>query len=370
MTAAVTVRVIDERERDYWDESVQTLPHVQAFNAFDWGSVRQIDGWMPIHLVAERDGEVCGALLILMRRLPYTPYRIFCGPQGPLCRPDDHETVQAIHAKVLELARTHRAIVIRVDPNIREDEGAPLQQTLRQLGYHHLEQRWTFWNNPRDEYRIDLEEQATADELHDALDRDTRRCIRKGAKDGLTIEPATTEAELQAFFEIFQSFTIDKEFMARGYEYQRQLWKAYVERGRGRLFLAKYQGGIIGGLICIQFGRTCVAMHMGTPYQYHKLHTYYAYVWESIKWAKESGSRWYSFRGVGTTPTQEAFKRKFNPKVVPLAGYFDYPFRPRLYRLFYWGEFTLLPAAWPLLVKGRKLAAGLFRRRAQSPTAE
>ena len=306
-------------------------------------------------------------MLVLMKRLPYLPYRIFCGPQGPICRPDDHETVQAIHAKVVELARIHRAIFIRVDPNIREDEGAPLERTLRALDYRHLEQRWTFWNNPRDEYRIDLEEPATVDDLHNALDRDTRRCIRKGAKDGLSIEPATSEADLRAFYDIFQDFTVHKEFMARGYAYQHKLWTTYVERGRGRLFLAKFEGKVIGGLICILFGRTCVAMHMGTPYRYHKLHAYYAYVWESIRWAKESGCRWYSFRGVGTTPTQEAFKRKFNPKVVPLAGYFDYAFRPWLYRVFYWGEFTLLPASWPLLVKTRKLATGAVKRLTGQP---
>ena len=73
----------------------------------------------------------------------------------------------------------------------------------------------------------------------------------------------------------------------------------YVARGCGRLFLAKYEGDIIGGLICVMFGRKCVAMHMGTPYQYQKLQSYYAYVWESIRWAKENGCEWYSFRGVG-----------------------------------------------------------------------
>ena len=132
--------------------------------------------------------------------------------------------------------------------------------------------------------------------------------------------------------------------------------------GNGRLFLAKHEGHIIGGLLCILFGRKCVAMHMGTPYRYQKLQASYAYVWESIRWAKESGCTWYSFRGVGTTPTQEAFKSKFNPKVVSLVGYFDRPFRPGLYRLFYWLEFTVLPASWPLIVKSRKIAGSVTNR--------
>jgi len=77
--------------------------------------------------------------------------------------------------------------------------------------------------------------------------------------------------------------------MARGYEYQEALWREFVENGKGRLFLAMYRDEIIGGLICLMFGGKCLAMHMGTPYKYQKLQTYYAYVWESIKWAKMAG---------------------------------------------------------------------------------
>jgi len=359
---SVIVREVGESERDYWDQQVQTLERVHPFNAYDWGKVRQVDGWEPVHLLAERGGRVCGGLLLLAKRLPLVPYSIFYGPHGPFCAPDDLETVSAIHEKVRDVARRKRAIFIRIDPNIREEESASLERLLARLNYVHLDQRWTFWNSPRDEYRIDLQAGETAEDLHNALDRDTRRCIRKGAKEGLSIEPATSEDDLKAFYEIFQDFSVSKRFLARGYVYQKQLWNSYVARGHGRLFLAKFEGKVIGGLICVMFGRKCVAMHMGTPYQYQKLQSYYAYVWESIRWAKENGCEWYSFRGVGTTPTQEAFKRKFNPRVVALAGYFDYPFKPLLYRLFYWCEFTLLPASWPYLVGTRKLAKGAVRR--------
>jgi len=351
----VAVRALGAGDADYWDEQIQRFENVHPFNVYDWGRVREIDGWAAVHLVAERGGEFCGGFLLLMKRLPLLPYRIFYGPQGPICHPDDDTTIRAFHRKVQEIAVNKRAIFLRVDPNLREDDSTGFVQTAASLNYIHLDQRWTFWNSPRDEYRISLDEYPTVDVLHNALDRDTRRCIRKGPKDGLINEVATSEQDLRAFYEIFKDFAVDRGFMARGYEYQKQLWECFPARCRGRLFLVKFEGRTIGGLICILFGRKCVAMHMGTPYKYQKLQTYYAYVWESIKWAKENDCVWYSFRGVGTTPAQEAFKRKFNPKVVALAGYFDYPFKPLLYRLFYWVEFTLLPASWPLLVGGRRI---------------
>jgi len=366
---SVTVREVGERDRDYWNQQVQQFERVHPFNAYDWGTVRAVDGWRPFHLLAERDGRVCGALLLLSKRLPFLPFSIFYGPHGPVCEPDDIEALTALHRKVSEIAARERSIFVRIDPNVQEGEAASIERMLERLNYVHLEQRWSFWNSPRDEYRIDLLAGATADDLHNALDRDTRRCIRKGPKDGLSIEPATTVEELEKFHEIFSEFSVGKRFLSRGLDYQRRLWDAYVATGHGRLFLAKFEGAIIGGLICIMFGRKCVAMHMGTPYRYQKLQSYYAYVWESIRWAKENGCEWYSFRGVGTTPTQEAFKRKFNPRVVALAGYFDYAFRPLLYRLFHWCEFTLLPASWPLLVGTRKLARGAVRRLTGQPAS-
>jgi lipid II:glycine glycyltransferase (peptidoglycan interpeptide bridge formation enzyme) len=352
----VAVRRLTERDRDYWDEQVQTVPNVHPLNAFDWGTVRAVDGWTPIHIIAERGGRFCGGIQLVAKRLPFLPYSILYGPKGPICAPGDRDVIVALDDEIRKIARERRAIFARIDPNIREDQAAEFEAIVTPLKYRHLEQRWSFWNSPRDVYRIDLD--GTIDDLHKALDNETRRRIRRGPKEGLTIEVAQTEDELRTFYEIFKGFAVGKGFMARRYEYQQKLWECYISRGRGRLLLAKYQGHIIGGLLCIAFGKKCLNMHMGTPYEYRHLQPYYSYVWESIRWAKSEGCVWWSFRGVGTTPTQEEFKRKWHPKVVALVGYYDRPFKPLLYRLFYWAEFTLLPASWPLIVKTRKAAIG------------
>lgn len=357
----IIVREINDNESDFWDEHIQKFFAVHPLNAYAWGKVREIDGWTPIYLVAEHLGTFVGAFLLLKKRLPFLPYCIFYGPKGPICNLNDRQTIQAFHWKLLDLARKHNAIFLRIDPNIREEEAEPFEHIVLELKYLHLQHRWTYWNSPRDVYRIDLEGVDTGESLFNSLDKDTRRCIRKAIKEGVVIEPAVNEEDLRKFYDIFKEFSIAKGFMVRGYDYQKKLWESYVACNRGRLFLAKYDGEIIGGLICICFGKKCMAMHMGTPYKYQKLQTYYAYVWESIRWAKQEGCIWYSFRGTGTTPTQEAFKRKFNPKAVALVGYYDLPFKPLIYKLFHWVEFTLLPASWPLIIRIRKLAFNVMK---------
>ena len=337
------VKIIGDNEREFWDQTVANLPHSHPFNAYGWGKVREIDGWTPTYFVAKEGDVVKGMIMVLHKKIPWTGLSIMYAPKGPVCNPSDHETIESIIEEVKKEGRKKRSIFLRIDPNMPEILLKDLTDSFINLGFTHLQNRWSFWNSPRDVYRIDFGAVGSEDELFKALDRDTRRCIRKATKEGLTIVSAESIDELQQFYEIFKNFSIEKKFLSRDYKYQLALWNEFIVKGNGRLFLAVYEEKIIGGLICLMFGGKCVAMHMGTPQKYNKLHSYYAYVWESICWAKKNGCMWYSFRGVGSTPTQERFKRKFNPKFVQLVGYYDLPFKPILYRIFYFLEMYALP---------------------------
>ena len=187
------------------------------------------------------------------------------------------------------------------------------------------------------------------------MDKETRRCIRKAASEGVCVEAATEEVDLKKFYDLFSDYSVSRGFMVRSFKYQKMLWKSYIKKKHGQLLLAKYNGQIIGGTLNIMFGMKCLGMHGGTPYEYQKLKTNYALEWESIKWAKMSGCEWFSFRGVGTTPSQEYYKSHFLPEVVRLVGYYDLPLRPMLYKMFYFSEFSVLPRAWPYLMKFRKI---------------
>jgi lipid II:glycine glycyltransferase (peptidoglycan interpeptide bridge formation enzyme) len=347
------VKVV-EGERALWDQAVVTLPLAHPLNAYGWGKVREIDGWKPSYFVAKEGDAVKGMIMVLTKNIPWTGLSIMYAPKGPICELEDHETLKSLLESVREEAVRKRSIFLRIDPNISEDRFNNAMDPFIEEGFIHLEHRWSFWNSPRDVYRIDLGNIPTGEDFFNSIDRDARRCVRKSEKEGVSIRPAESLEELHRFYEIFSQFSVEKGFMCRQLKYQEILWREYIATGNGRLFLAVYNGEIIGGLICLLFGRKCLAMHMGTPPQYSKLQTNYAYVWESIRWAKERGCLWYSFRGVGTTPTQESFKRKFRPRAVALVGYYDLAFRPWLYRVFYSVEFKVLPRIWRTLMRVRR----------------
>ena len=352
----MTLRVVEihDRERDVWDEAAVHFSHCHPLNAYGWGKVREIDGWQPSYYLAKEGDMPKGLMMVLVKKIPCTGLSIMYAPKGPLCNVADRDTLQALLAKVREEGRKKRAIFIRIDPNLAEQRFDGESDPFIQAGFIHLEHRWSFWNSPRDVYRLDLAKAATADEIMKTFEPNLRNRIRKAAKEGLSVRRAERLEELRNFYDMFNAFTVEKGFMCRKLEYQQALWHEYIERGNGNLFLAIYGGEIVGGALQLNFDGKCLGMHMGALKEYMKLQPISAVLWDSIKWAKESGFKWYSFRGVGSTPTQEAFKKRFRPEIVSLVGYYDLPFRPVLYRVFYCIEFKVLPMIWRTLMRLRR----------------
>jgi len=355
------VREIGGAEREYWNTEIQRFESAHPLNAFEWGMVRSVDGWIPTYLSAEQDGKFRGAMMILKKRLPYTPFTILYAQKMPVWDYADDDTLAALVNAAIGIGKREKAIFLRINPNIPEALVEGQKDKFVALGFRHLQQRWSFWNSPRDVARVDLKAYDSPQHYYNLLDGQTRKDTRKARRRGVTIEVATTKAELEQFYQIFREFSIERNFMVRNYAYQEKLWDTYLRQGMGRLLVAKYEGKIIGGYISIAFAGKCLAMHTGSLQEYRNLGIDDSFVLEVIQWAKERGCSWFSFRGVGTTPAQEAFKQKFNPKVVSLVGYYDLPFMPLLYKLFYWGEFTLLPFSWPLIIRTRKLADRLMK---------
>lgn len=342
-------------ERNAWNEALSSFPMAHPFQSYGWGRVRETDGWSPSYFMTSEDGRARGMAMVLSKTIPGTGLKVMYAPRGPVVGLSDREALSSLLEGLRRFGLQQGAVLLRLEPSIREDSLAGRSDPFREGGLVPLTKRWSFWNSPRDVYRVDLSRALDEEQLFSNLDKDARRCVRKAHREGVEVRAAQSPHELRSFYELFAEFSISKGFLVRKLEYQEALWKEFIQQGNGRLFLTMHEGRIIGGLICLLFGRKCVAMHMGAPYRYHQLQPYYAFVWESIRWAWAQGCVWYSFRGVGTTAGQERFKRKFAPEVVPLVGYYDLPLKPLLYRALLAAEFQVLPRVWPVAMRARRV---------------
>lgn len=355
----ITIFEVGQEQREHWDSAIGSFDIAHPLNSFGWGKVRAIDGWSPAYYLAKRENTITGGIMVLTKRLPLVDGSIMYAQRGPVWNFDDRETLKALIDRVREDAREKKAAFLRIDPHLPLGAFALRKDPFVEAGFIPLNNRWSYWNSPSDVFRIDLTKARTIEELYNTLDPDAKRCIRKATKDGIILKSADTTDEVKTFFAIYKDFSSQKGFMSRGYEYQKALWDEFICRGNGRLFLILNQGKIIGGLIGLTFARKCLNMHMCSLYEYRRLQPNDAVVWESIKWAKETGCLWYSFRGVGSTPSQEKFKQKYGPQVVSLVGYYDLPLRPMFYHIFRTAESQLLPKVYSAFtrLRGMKFAS-------------
>ena len=119
---------IGESERENWDRFVASCPGAPVLQSFEWGEIKRGSGWEPIRIAFGEEGagyapsKLTGALSILKRRVPGTPFSLFYAPRGPVVREGDISTLQHIFEALPEWARAHHALALKIDPFALEDD--------------------------------------------------------------------------------------------------------------------------------------------------------------------------------------------------------------------------------------------------------
>ena len=92
----LSVRLIDDRERDYWDSNVKKLPNCHPLNAYGWSKIREIDSWHANYLIAEKNNRIIAGLPLLEKRIPFSGLCIFYAPRGPIWDSGYPEAIKAM----------------------------------------------------------------------------------------------------------------------------------------------------------------------------------------------------------------------------------------------------------------------------------
>ncbi len=61
-------------------------------------------------------------LQILKRKIPFLGKSIFYSPRGPVVNFHDREQLSILISRIQDLAKKHKAIVLKIDPEIEEDD--------------------------------------------------------------------------------------------------------------------------------------------------------------------------------------------------------------------------------------------------------
>lgn len=335
----MNAREIGAAERERFDRFCATGPKNHVLQSYEWGEVKRRTGWEPIRIVVEDGGEIIAAISVLKRRVPAIRRTIFYAPRGPVADLTDRAVMKALLGGVRAAARRHRAIFLKIDPDLPVSDTATAQ-ALREYGFR-LTARGANFEGVQPKFVMRLAVDKSEEELLAAMHNKWRYNIRLAERKGVTIRVGT-HADLKPWYDVLVETATRDHFLIRSEGYFELLWEHLVEHGLARLFLAEYEGELIAGTLAFRFGDKVWYIYGASSNSHRNVMPNYRLQWEMIRWAKECGCTLYDFRGVSGDLDEHnplyglyRFKQGFGAELVEFIGEYDLVYQPLMHTL--WG---------------------------------
>lgn len=285
----------------------------------EWANIK--DDWKnEIILVRDEKGKIKASLSLLIRKLPYINWSLMYAPRGPVCDIGDEESFKELIKKADELAKEHKAFMLKMDPDILATN-EEFKKMAKKSGFK-VEGKIKNVNTllqPRFVFRLDLKGK-TEDEVFASFHSKTRYNIRLAGKKGVTLREGTRE-DLEQFQSILETTGERDGFYIRKKEYFEKIYDSF-DKEHLKLVFADYEGKPIACVLNIFYGNKEWYLYGGSLNKHRNLMSTYLLQWEMIKEAIKRGMDCYDFRGVCATDETHyneglyRFKKGFNADFV------------------------------------------------------
>lgn len=319
------MEILTEKDYDSYKKFIESSPKGHFMQGPEWGKVKNEWTWKAV-VEKNKDGEIIGALSVLIRKVPWLPFTIMYAPRGPVCDVHDKAVIAALFAGARALAVKYRSYIFKIDPDVPVDD----KEFMAIMGSFGFELHGDGKNfdsiQPRFVFRLNIEGK-TEDEVFAGFHSKTRYNIRVAKKHGVEIKISDKSA-LPEFVELMRETGKRDGFSTRPIEYFEGMLDAFGKQAR--LYMAYYQGKAIAGTLAIQYGDKVWYNYGASSNQYRNMMPNYLLQWEMIRWAIETKCRIYDFRGVSgdLSPNNPLyglyrFKKGFNGDLTEFCGEFD-----------------------------------------------
>ncbi|HEY8838831.1 MAG TPA: peptidoglycan bridge formation glycyltransferase FemA/FemB family protein, partial [Dehalococcoidia bacterium] len=212
--------------------------------------------------------------------------------------------------------------VLKVDPEWTTDpQRAVLEETGARPGRNPIQHQATM--------RVDI---SGGDAALMRLKESTRRNIRSGERQGITIEASDASAAMDHFYSLLQATAEREAFKIRSRAYYQDLLTLFRERGQVGIYLARHGDHLLAGAVMLFYGRTLIYLFGGTGTEGKELKPGYLLHWRAIQDAQQRGCTSYDMWGVPVNPQPGhpgygyyVFKSRFNGELIRYIGIFDLP---------------------------------------------
>ena len=333
-TTTMTFEVLTPEQYREADDFIQNHPYGSFTQCTRWAQVKSEWGHRTI-VSRLPSGIITGALLVLMRPIPFLKTVMLYAPRGPVCYPDDAMTIAALKEGVDSLAKQHRAYAFSCDPDVLMQNTAFID-TMKKLGFRHSYGPTGFEGiQARYNYRTYLNG-CTEEEMFARLGQSTRRKVRIAMRKGVEIFVSGPE-HLDDFVRIMRITGERDGFAVRPKAYFERFLAAMGEHAR--LYMGLCEGQVVCGAIAVNFAKKCCYVYGASDSIFRDAMPNYLMQWEMMRWAIQTGCDTYDFQGVSGNLSEEnnplfglyRFKRGFPGQIDELVGEFDAVYRPVLF---------------------------------------
>ena len=352
----ITIQEITDKGQ--WNDFLLSQPRGHLLQSYEWGELNRYLGGKIYRLGALDNGRLVGSMMLTLSPVAgRLPFHWLYSSRGPTVADPASPALSALieYAQKV-LARRERAVVLRLEPNIADDDPA-LEQWLaayRALGF----QDYPYAVHGRRSWVLDI--RPSADELLAKFKMTWRQNVRSAERKGVIVREASSEADFAAYYDLLKLTSERDAFFIHSKEYHREILRQFSEKGDAVLFLAEHEGEAIAAKVLIRFGDWCWDMFGATSNNKRNLKPAYLLQFRCIQWAQAKGCSFFDFRTIPEIlePGEEMwgvyeYKKGFGGFSRLNMPTQDYIYRPIIY------------SAWRKLVEIRRARRHRERRKVE-----
>ncbi len=319
----ITIRTYSEIDKQYWKSLVETSPVATWFQTEEayrfYQSVSDMDAF--VYGVVEEDrlvGVIVGYTTQEKCKLKqyFTARTIVVG--GPLL---DENISESALAMLLQI--------------VKKQQGEAIYIETRNL---HDYSRWrTVFEANGFAYQPHLNIQVACNTNH-TMSEQRQRQVKKAIKNGAEICEASSEKEIRDWYQILRQLYRQK---VRTPLWSEAFFLQFYRSGGGKFLLVKYEGKIIGGMMCPVLAEKAIYEWYvcGLDEEYKEQYPSVMATYAAIEYAKQKGIPMFDFMGAGVPDKPYGvrdFKMEFGGEQVEHGRYICVQ-KPILYRIGKWG---------------------------------
>lgn len=321
MTELVTPVNLEE-----YEAFIQSHPEGHFAQSALWAKQKPAWTWKAI-LCRDESGKIKGSIAFLIRKMPIVRKKMMYACRGPVCDLDDRETFGELVEAAKQLAKQEKAYVIKLDPDV-PSSNTDFAKMLEDFGFRCLHNGKNFEAiQPRYVFRLYLNGRSE-EEMLASFHQKWRYNIRLATKKGVEVRICGKEM-VPEFTRIMVETGVRDNFVTRPASYFAAMLDNLGEHAR--LYMAFHEGRAIAGTLAIRYGDKVWYLYGASSNSERNLMPNYLLQWSMIRWAIESGSRVYDFRGVSGDLSEDnphyglyRFKKGFGGEFTEFVGEYDY----------------------------------------------